>query len=229
MVSRLKTFGFEIEGEFSETLEEALKYYGIIKGDGSISTCDQCSDDGLIAREFNSVVYYNTKAGMYEAREIFEQLEDGFHFNKTMGFHVHLGFSPKRPPELFYTKFFKELSKALENEFPDEYRARSRNRYCKFLPKATLGSDSYAYQGDGDRYKAINLHCSMDLHGTLEIRFFPTAEPKKMLKYLEFCLSFVGEFINRGFDEFLVINKTSLFPKKNTKVADKIIKFNQYV
>lgn len=186
---KIETIGYEIEGEFSADALQMLADYGAEETtDGSIDGC--CHK--LRTREIRSGVYEYTTTGMDDIRNMFADLgemaaEGGYHHNRTMGFHVHLGFGGEYPSELVWYRFAHEFQDAIAREFPAVYAARSRNRYCRVVA-------SNAGLLDRNRYHAINP-TAYDHHKTLEFRIFPADDPAKMLEYLEFTLRIVSEWL----------------------------------
>lgn len=207
------TVGFEIEGEWDSdytdykgpngteqgTCYEELKsnFGGIMKSDGSIRHCEETDNysDDLYCLSFECLEYNSKVFKIDDRKEIdslFDFLENlyqdnRFCFNKSCGFHIHLGFKTK-PNIFYYYSFNKILLKKIEELFPEEYKQRVNNQYCKLH-----NSDNSIFIRD--RYRAVN-YCSWLSHKTLEIRFFPTNQPLKMKKYLYFIIDFFNQFID---------------------------------
>lgn len=202
MKTKLKKFGFEIEGEFSEDLMEKLAKYGEIKTDGSINRCRNCNLSGM---EFASRPLAINSYGRKQLKEIFSLLEEKhkekeFHWNKSCGFHVHVSFSPNQPPEIWSKEFTNGFLQVMGQKFPGILKRRSNNRYCK----ATSYRDIDIVDSQ-DRYRFINLNSAYDSHGTIEFRIFPSGNPKNLRKYLVFILKFVRMFIANGIEKTLEV------------------------
>jgi hypothetical protein len=205
MKTKLRSFGFEIEGEFSEEFTHKLTRIGTMKSDGSVHECDRGNEKEyewhlrhdepeLNASEFNSKVFSYSVMGIAAMKRLMnafqEASENGeYHWNHTAGLHVHVGFNPKFPPEIFSAQFKNYFLHELELAFPEEFRARKDNRYCK------SAIDLKEIAKGGDRYRAINFWSAFSSHGTVEFRIFPTAEPKKMQEYIEFAIKKTAEFL----------------------------------
>ncbi len=229
MTSRLLRFGFEIEGEFSPYTQARLSLEDNvdIDEDGSIRSClevkprPQLSDSSTLA---------HTKLNLRECRfGIFNRGDDvseyfkllgywgkDFHANRSSGFHVHLSFDPKWPPELISSDFFLNFMAGVKREFPEEYKARNGNRYCKFFgARKSDKVDEEIYKGRQtyDRYRAINL-ASLSKHGTVEFRLWPSNRPAMMKKYLDFTLDFVQDYINTPHTFILSLSKRPITQTK---------------
>jgi hypothetical protein len=211
-MSKIKAFGYEIEGEFSTSFEKKLIDVGEMKGDGSLRNCP--FDDAFHVKhnlpsihtaEFNSEVfsYDNPKeveAGVYLFEVFQKAYEKGlYHWNKSCGFHVHISFTPKFPVEIFSKQFYDYFMGKMKAVYPKEYKARRNNSFCK----DNVEENEIAY--DGERHASINFKTAMRTHGTIEFRIFPANSPKKMKEYLQFVLKEVGFFLkNIVIDESFV-------------------------
>jgi hypothetical protein len=205
MNTKLRSFGFEIEGEFSQPFSQKLARIGTMKSDGSVNECGEDNEreydwhlrhdePELHASEFNSKVFSYSAMGIAAMKRLMnvfqEASENGeYHWNHTAGLHVHVGFNPKFPPEIFSAQFKNYFLRELELAFPKEFRARKDNRYCR------SEIDLKEIAKGGDRYRAINFWSAFSSHGTVEFRIFPTAEPKKMQEYIEFAIKKTAEFL----------------------------------
>lgn len=199
-MTKLLKFGFEIEGEWNgDTLSFLSEQGGRTHGDGSIRMCPsmehhskRTGDNVSTDAEYNSPVYGIEEIATAEA--FFDGLQDRFekgnyHWNKSMGFHVHVSFDPKRPPEMLSKEFTEFFRKQLTKKLPGILKSRGQNSFCK----SGEYMDQEIYR-PRDRYRMVN-YASLDKHGTIEFRIFPSEEPKKMWKYLSFTLDTVQEFL----------------------------------
>lgn len=196
MKTTLKTIGFELEGEFSEAAIEDIDGSGYtdLAGDGSITSC--CNH--LRAREIRYGVFNNDKAGLKDIEEEIRKLKewydlDEYHFNSSMGFHIHLGFEPQLPPEIVFSKFSSFFLSRLSGKYPEAYRVRSRNKYCKVIG---LCSDESILERH-TRYRAINYLPALDKHGTVEFRIYPADSPETLKDYIDFTIKTVEEFLKK--------------------------------
>ena len=204
MRARIRKIGFEIEGEFSPDLHNALVKDGVMKGDGSVHYCRHVDGtDMSYHKKFNCNLLtgeYNSPALEVDdkkIKKIFQTFQKAyekgqFHWNKSAGFHVHVSFSPKVPPEIRHSKFSEYALERLEDLFPKEYKERSKNSYCKTEDL----SDNRFIHSPHDRYRALNYY-SFKKHKTLEFRIFPANEPDKMYEYLQSVIALTNEYLNR--------------------------------
>lgn len=205
MKTKIAKFGFEIEGEFSDRLIRTLEELGQIKGDGSVKKCSSFTHPdcrNLTTAEFITHPILLTATGRKEAKNIFLVLNDArkrkeFHWNKSAGFHVHVSFSPKCPPEIFSPPFAIFFHQELERKFGTVIRVRGKNRFCKLIRyKNTLKEVSEDIIGSRhDRYKSINFYNAYSRHGTIEFRIFPSAFPTRMYLFLLFTLKTIQKFL----------------------------------
>lgn len=195
MESKLITFGFEIEGEFTHKAAEFLAEYGEIKEDGSVDRCDDCvlhdNEVSDLGGEFASKIYKVTS--LDKALCVFSGIEGEYHWNTSAGFHVHLGFSPINPPEFRSYEFADYFLRAFRKKFPEEYKRRVGGRYSRgtFNQKQW---DDLATGSDTDRYCAVNFNSNYD---TIEVRLMPSAHPWKMYDMLEFLIKTAQKFPKR--------------------------------
>lgn len=201
MKSKILKIGIEIEGEFTNDLHpELLALGGEIKGDGSVHSCSTSTsfhkkfpDQHLHTAEYVSQpVAIEDKKHFKKLFDLLEKAkkEGKFHWNKTAGFHVHLSFKPKVPPEIRSTKFTKYMLDKIQDEFPLEYRIRTAGRWCR----VDRLDDEEFLRRPTDRYKAINF-ASFSRHGTLEFRIFPAKHPYKMYEYFRFVVKTTREYL----------------------------------
>ena len=210
MKPKIKKFGCEIEAEMSEELMNKLvdMNYGEIVSDGSINSCmganarkNHCSGKRLVPMEFVSKPMDFNRTGKKQAKEIFQLLNEyykrkEFHWNTTMGFHVHISFRPKTPVDIWSLEFAKFFKEKFEKTFKTVFRLRKDNRFCKII----LGEKEIATTSD--RYRFINYKPAFKKHGTVEFRIFPANRPKTMRKYLKFVFQMIKEFLKDS-DKFL--------------------------
>lgn len=128
-------------------------------------------------------------------KKIFDMYQEaykagGFHWNNTCGFHVHVSFRPKRPPEIISKEFCDFFYEKMQEKFLGAFERRKNNRYCR----ATV-YDDYLYQSS-DRYQGININPSLHKHGTVEFRIFPTSTPIRMWEFLKFTLKTIEQFLD---------------------------------
>jgi len=201
MKSKIFKIGIEIEGEFAQSIHsKLLALGGEIKGDGSVHNCSSSTSfhKKFPTSHLQSAEYVTQPIEMENRKhfkKIFDLLEDAkksgeFHWNKTAGFHIHLSFKPKVPPEIRSTKFTKYALDAIQNEFPLEYRIRTAGRWCRI----DRLDDEQFLRHPTDRYKAINF-ASIQKHGTVEFRIFPAKHPYKMYEYFRFIIKMVREYL----------------------------------
>ena len=206
-MSKLISFGFEIEGEMSSTCIHFLEKYGTLHGDGSINFCDIPHNKELQLREFSSFVFLNNKTQKKNVENIFSGLQKlydsgDFHFNETCGFHIHCGFEPKVPFEIFSVEFYEYFLNKLIDTYKEVYYKRGSNRYCKIYSKDIIEKEKGQVEVDialeTERYRGINFRPALESHGTIEFRLFPSDVPKTMYKYLEFTLQTITHFIKEN-------------------------------
>jgi hypothetical protein len=246
MKTRINGIGFEIEGEFTETVSNILAGKGEMKGDGSIEKCNNASeehnpdtawhykneDDDLFDNEYNSPVYnYSDKKDMLKLKRFFEWLqnkhENGeFHWNESMGFHIHFSFRPKIPPEIVSSQFANYFLRGLKTYHPDVMEIRSNNSFCK----SDNTNDKDIAWGQ-DRYKFINFAPSLSRHGTIEFRIFPSNEPKEMWSYMQFTIRRIESFLKRKLSVKLEGEIEEIIPEKtieHTQETPDSIKYNEF-
>jgi hypothetical protein len=154
----------------------------------------------LQALEFASNPLEFNPALLDELKKKFERLQKHYdagryHFNKSMGMHIHLSFNNEHPPELISPKFVAYFKKAIQRELPSVFEARKDNNYCKYrIPSNELLQHHHRH----DRYRFINIWPAMSRHNTIEIRAYPSEQPKEMYKYLRFTFKTINEFIAKG-------------------------------
>lgn len=215
MKPKIKQFGFEVEAEMSERLERKLTdtkcRFGKMTSDGSIRSCRQQSvsydknhspDSRLNCMEFVSKVLDYDRSGKITAGKIFTLLEKyrkekEFHWNSSMGFHVHISFTPKMPVDCWNIEFANFFADQLRKKFKGVFKNRQNNRYCQVssVREESIATSNY-------RYTFINFRASYVKHGTLEFRIFPSDKPLKLKRYLEFVFKQVNYFLANS-DKFL--------------------------
>lgn len=196
MRTKIAKFGFEIEGEFSENTLDLLRGEGVIKTDGSIHVCRTHVYKTDSDYEFNSNPMKLNVTGRRQTRKIFDILQEAYekkeyHWNKTMGFHIHVSFTPKKPPEIFSSQFASQFEKLIRTKFSSMVRAREKNQYCRI----DCSDENIAYEHD--KYTFINFNSAYSEHGTIEFRIFASNNPKTMRRYLSTTLRFVAQFLRK--------------------------------
>lgn len=203
MKSQIYKIGVEIEGEFTADLHSQLQELGgQMKYDGSVHNCRPTVKFHRDHPHRLGTGEYVTQpialADKKHFKKVFDLLEaakkDGrFHWNKSAGFHIHVSFKPKVPPEIRSTQFTKFALEKLQQEFPLEYRIRTATNWCRVTG---LDKDENLIQNvaNRDRYKAIN-YASFTKHGTLEFRIFPAKHPYKMYEYFRFTIKMLNEYL----------------------------------
>jgi hypothetical protein len=245
MKNKIVAFGFEIEGIFDDKTIKSFKEVGKIKGDGSVEGCGGgckwCTNHLYEACEYNTNVIPYTKAGSKESAKIMDLFhktyKDGdFHFNKTTGFHIHMSFKEKIPKEIVSVQYHDFMVDRINKKYHEllSNRGRLNNRYCKAHDKARLASSIYR---ESDRYRNINFMPSLQRHGTVEFRWFPTCEPKVMASILSDVLKWTNQFLGKEIKEVLTINvnfsevkydfKDKINNKKSMSVIDNKIRMEQ--
>ncbi len=205
MKPQINKFGFEIEGEMTDEMCDELVEYGEVKADGSLYSCKTLKDHeqhhpvkNLYCNEFASIPYKYDKKGIKQAEElisIFEKYykEKEYHWNKSMGMHIHVSFKPRTPVDIWSLQFAEHFYKKMKKTFPEAYEKRRTNReYCKIVRNKKEICE------DDNRYVAINYKSALNKFGTVEFRIFPADEPEKMKEYLHFTLSLIDEFMENS-------------------------------
>lgn len=220
MKAKIDKIGIEIEGEFTSDLHSELQLFGgSMKYDGSVR---QCSTTHSYHKKFPNqhlgtgeyITQPIKREDKKHFKKVFDLLEEAkkqgrFHWNKSAGFHIHISFNPKIPPEIRSTEFTKFALDKFQNEFPLEYRIRTAGQWCKI---DDLNRDSFIAQRSPNRYRAVN-YASFAKHGTLEFRIFPSKHPYKMYEYFRFTINMVEEFLNQKEHSFKV--ETEIEDKKD--------------
>ena len=239
MKTKIKKFGIEIEGEFSEELRRELEYLEIGKfvSDGSINSCSRTNvrrlPNGhkvpLVCAEYVTDPFlYKNEEHEDLVNELFSLLDayydkGHFHFNKTMGMHIHFSFEPKLPSEIWSIEFVRYFEKQMKRTFPGVHSSRIEGTYCKRIRNEVEVSTGV------DRYREINFRSAFNKHGTIEFRIFPTTNPKRMRRFLEFTKDRLNGFIRRERTmlsksfEFEVAGKRRITRTQKVEVATGII------
>jgi hypothetical protein len=193
MRHRIDKIGIEIEGEYSEKLSHLLNKRGIMKGDGSINCCYECYEKKLHAEEYNSKPYTSmrTFGALFKLLNKYAQRGE-FHWNTSMGLHIHMSFNKKFPTELFSIQFINYFHKRMAKQFPEAWALRHDNHFC-----STDIRERDIYRNTSDRYKSVNLLPALNRHGTIEFRIWPSDSPVMMYKYLKFTVKTVKLFLKR--------------------------------
>lgn len=189
MKTRLITFGFEIEGEFLPIIQHYVGGLFTITRDGSLRKNNNTPKSHALL-ELQSKIIKNNNKGKAEAAAIMSYIEKWAEYrpNASAGFHIHLGFNPKVPPEIKSVEFSKYFLSELKKNHTESYKKRENVRYC--IPNSEDDNEV----NDNDRYKAVN-YCSFSKHGTLEIRIYPSDTPQKMYGYLIFTLETTKRYL----------------------------------
>lgn len=206
MITKIKRYGFEIEGEYSNDFRGAIAEHGEMKGDGSVRHCNSDLHIGkfnssMRTGEYNSPILNFTNAGLAKGKKIVSLFQEAynkgeFHWNKSCGFHVHVSFDPVKPADLYSSQFAAYFEKALNTKFPGVVSRRKNNNYCRMQFSDEEIADPT------ERYRFINF--TMGHHPTLEFRIFPAAMPTRMWSFVEFTLATIARFIK---EETLVIKQ----------------------
>jgi hypothetical protein len=205
MRAKIKQVGVEIEGEFSDKFMEQLgDYGGSIKSDGSVRRCT--------ANAFHSRFRYKDLYPMEYASEPIAEKDKGhiktlfemfieasrqgdYHWNRSAGFHIHLSFKPKIPPEIRSPIFTKFMLDGFQKKFPKEYETRINGQWARIEGLDDDEFLSHCKRTRGrDRHRAINFE-SLYKHGTIEIRLFPSARPSKMFEYYKHTIRLVKKYL----------------------------------
>ena len=205
-MTKIKGIGLEIEAEMSQRAYNYLHGYGRLKEDVSIHLCEETKcriQKGRFLKELNSFVYSPRQLNKIKA--FFDGLNDWwekkeFHYNDSMGFHIHISFTPKVPPEIYSAEFRQFFLKKLKEKQRKMLKTRENNYYCKTLEKEGRLAEDKSEHGDDmvescNRYQFINFKSALEAHGTIEFRIFPTDKPLKMFGYLQFTLDTIKEFL----------------------------------
>jgi len=203
MKSQIHKIGIEIEGEWGRRVPAQIisAFGGETKGDGSIRRCEENRCEDL------SIIEYTSEAepikNLNKFQKLFDALQNAreknlFHYNKSMGFHIHISFKPREPAELISPEFLNFFEWSLREKYSQVLEYRKQSTYAKIKKN---NQDEDALQ-NGDRYKFINLMPAMSKHGTIEFRIWPSNEPKKMWEYLQWTLTKTQYFLNNA-DKFL--------------------------
>lgn len=245
--SKLISIGFEIEGEWDNNIREKIrrKYNCGWHNDGTIEYCSDlninphCNSENYIKKELNSPIYLlNTpqtkKQSLIAIKKLFNAINKKatihnrtypiYHFNRSCGFHIHLGFNPIQADVIFSVNFYKYFINAYKQKYKKDYYQRYLNKYCfdfvnnniivngaeynhltakkavkRFKTKQLCVKTLINYIQTRDRYRSINFFHSLLKHGTVEIRIFKASTPKKMLKVLLFTIKTVEDFLKFDF------------------------------
>lgn len=206
--NKLEIANFD-EDEYEESRESD---YGGMHSDSSVSSCYNESratraykkwhekhNNDMIEAEFASAPFPFTESGIKKSLKVFDLFQEGwengeYHNNPSCGFHIHVSFTPEEvPPEIVSEEFDKYFTERMASTFTKEFKERKNNRYCMAgkLTEVEIANKQH------DRYRAVNFNHLSDRRKTVEFRIFPSAEPKKMLEYLQFTLKVVSDFLTK--------------------------------
>ena len=200
MRTKILKIGFEIEAEWNNNLQENTSFLsrlGTWTGDATIRRCylQKCRTLTLAEYRLNPLPYTNINT----IKNLFSSLQkcykkSNFHFNKSCGFHLHISFSPIKPPELMSYHFISYFNTEMARAFPKEYAARKENKFC--VPYQRTRAEIYNY-AHANRYHAVNYN-SLQRHKTIELRIFRTTSPLKMFSFVLFSIETIENFLQRG-------------------------------
>lgn len=212
MKAQIAKFGFEVEGEFSQDLANALedREYGKIATDGSIRNCptykaNKYHTKNYFLNEYEFVskpLKYNdiekkTATKIFNLFNVYYKKKE-FHWNESTGFHIHLSFNPKIPVEIWSTEFAKFFEEKLKEKFRLIYKTRKDNHYCLVKINEEVIANFDLESGSSARYSFINFVPAFKKHGTIEFRIFPANRPLTMKKYLKATFKFIEEFLEKS-------------------------------
>lgn len=207
MKTKIKKYGIEIEGEFSDELTQKLNELelGRFVSDVSLYPCNRPLS-GLQPKghsvQLHCLEYVThplicgSEQSERNIEKIFSLLDTyhkkgHFHYNKTMGMHIHFSFEPKLPSEIWSIEFVRYFEKQVRRTFPGIYSTRTNGTYCK-----RLRDEKEVSQGT-NRYREINFRSAFNKHGTIEFRLFPADKPKRMRRFLNFTEDRLNGFIRK--------------------------------
>jgi len=227
MKPKINKFGLEIEAEMSTELMNKLGDYGKIVSDGSLRCCSLADTrkyhnpnprKKLDIMEFVSNPIDYNENGRKQVKEIFRLFdkyfkEKEFHWNRSMGFHVHISFRPKTPVDIWSVEFANLFVIKLTKRFPSVFRTRKDNSYCKIIIDEKEMANMNLEANSSERYRFINFVPAWKKHKTIEFRIFPMNKPRIMKQYLGFTFRIINDFLKHS-DEFLKKSLEFSVPKK---------------
>ena len=226
MKTQINKIGFEIEAEMSCSLSNELSIVGEIKTDGSLYRCNSserekhhCDYEQLSCLEYASRVFEYSEGGLKKIDRVFEIFEKyykmkEYHWNNTMGMHIHISFKPKIPVEIWSLQFSQYFMKRMKKEFPEAYRLRAKhNQYC------VIEESKWNIAFSENRYVAINYVSALEKFGTIEFRIFPADKPMEMKNYLYFTIEAIEEFIENS-DKYLDEKHKAVFEDYEEKESE---------
>lgn len=199
MVNVVDKVGVELEAAFDSynTPDEARGEWSFTS-DGSISTRKG------IAREAVSVPMAPEKMGA-ALKKLEKHIVSS---NKSMGFHVHVSLKERDLYDMMATPEFVEYFKGKLEEFSKQksysrIAKRFNNRFCTVssMNEQLIKRQREYTSKSSERYKFLNF-CE-NLHGTLEVRVFPSSACMNTLtRYTWFVVRTVNEYFDgRNFDK----------------------------
>lgn len=202
--TKIYKVGFEVEGEFSQTLTDKLKEIGETTGDPSLRHCGSpdvkntpYTHKKLDLVEFRSDPMLLKDVGEYSEKvfNLFDKYrkKKQFHWNEKAGMHVHISFNRDKrvTPEIYSIEFVDMFHKELKKHFAKVVEERGDNRFCRM----NITEQEVATRIR--RYSSINMHDALEKHGTIEFRIFPADTPKQMQRYLNFTITTIQSFLKQ--------------------------------
>jgi hypothetical protein len=215
--------GYEVEGLWSNNYHYlAEKIGGDFIEDGSVNFDYEERMAGM-EMEYRSNPRKTIKDIERDLKEIAHYFISG---NETCGFHVHLSCKRRSIVSLLASwKFIKYFLKEIKKLYPEMYKKRAENSYCRTSKVNKEQVICYFFTGDGDRYRAVNL-LSYRKHRTIEFRLFDMMEVKNCIKYIKSTKEIVEHFIE---DELKKNKKIEAIVKSNNDEVKKVFEIKEKV
>lgn len=205
MKHTLDKAGIEIEGEFSSSAMNAIRPFGSMKGDGSLHPCGSNArthprENELYCREFVSSPFIPREKGKFD--KIFDLLQSEyvrgqFHYNASMGFHVHTSYKGTDentlPVEIWSKEFYSFFYSRLQRDLKGVLIRRKDNSFCVMRTDRSESDITYSQS----RYHGINFSGAYERHRTIEFRIFPASSPNTMRRYFWFTINTVRDFLSK--------------------------------
>lgn len=204
--------GVEIECELSDGALDYFRGSDMVKlsDDGSISTCD---DDEHTVELYDKEIISKPYESPKKLFPIFERLEKyeskgEYHYNDSMGFHVHISFVGVIPSAVCSQEFVRMFEDKCSKKYPSMWNRRIESRYCvpnsidgkieEPLTNDEIDEEIFgAIKGRTPRYRAINFTpLSGNNQGiyTVEFRIFATSKPQTMYNQLVWLVGLVKKW-----------------------------------